>query len=127
MQQEITCNSSRGSGRSNNMFGALLMPQGVGLFACTALLSMKRSRKQPRDEEDPEPNPDPPDCAGYGASPQEGKRQMLGRMAQNRCEELKLPTMYFCSLACPAHPWLTLGLCPLALAQRHRRALLERT
>ena len=71
------------------MFGALLMPQGVGLFAgCgTALLSMKRKQPVPRehgDEEDPEPNPDPPDCAGYGASPQEGKRQMLGRMAQNR-------------------------------------------
>ena len=68
------------------MFGALLMSQGVGLFACgTALLRMKR--KQPRDAEDPEPNPDPPDCAGYGASPSEGsKRQMLGRMAQNRCE-----------------------------------------
>ena len=106
------------------MFGALLMPQGVGLFAgCgTALLSMKR--KQSRDEEDPEPNPDPPDCAGYGASPSEGKRQMLGRMAQNRCEELN-PTMYFCSLACPAHPWLTLGLCPLALAQRRKRASLN--
>ena len=106
------------------MFGALLMPQGVGLFAgCgTALLSMKR--KQPRDEEDPEPNPDPPDCAGYGASPSEGKRQMLGRMAQNRCEELN-PTMYFCSLACPAHPWLTLGLRPLALAQRRKRASLN--
>ena len=76
------------------MFGALLMPQGVGLLTCgTALLSMKRNRKQPRDEEDPEPNPDPPACAGYGATAHEGKRQMLGVMAQNRCEELKLPTM----------------------------------
>lgn len=73
---------------SNNMFVALLMPQGVGyigvgLLTCgTALLSMKW--KPAVDEEDPEPNPDPPACAGCGASPPEGKRRRIDRP---RCED----------------------------------------
>lgn len=109
------------------MFGhyrLLLMPQGVGLLTCgAALLSMMQ--EQPVDDEDPEPNPYPPAGAACGASPPERKRQ---KIACPRCGTFlsQFPKMHFSvagKLACPAY----LGLFPLALARRRRRAFFGRT
>ena len=51
--------------------------------------------KRPASEEDPLA------CAGCGVLPPEGKRHQSCPL----CEDLKFPTIYFCSMNCPANPW----------------------
>ena len=44
---------------------------------------------------------DPLACAGCGVAPPEGKRHQSCPL----CEDLQFPTIYFCSMNCPANPW----------------------